>query len=143
MKGNGWDMIMAEETKKEKKDVAAKAKEKKTEKKGEPAPKNAKKETVQAEKKEGSAEELPMLDTLKFVHMTEKAIRNIEKENKLVFIVDRSADKREIKNAVEAAYNEKVSSVNTLIDQKGRKKAAVKFAKANAAGDIAVKLGII
>ena|SRR3989338_2905239 len=142
-----WCMIMAEETK-EAAEKVKKAKEK-PEDAMKKEPKKEMKELVKKEpdeeesvKKEGTAAK-ELSDTLKFVHMTEKAIRNIEKENKLVFIVDRSADKSEIKNSVEAAYSEKVTSVNTLIDQKGRKKATVKFAKANAAGDIAVKLGII
>lgn len=80
---------------------------------------------------------------LKFVYMTEKAIRDIELQNKLVFIVDRSATKAEIKKEVEEGYKEKVSKIRTMIDQKGRKKAMVKFQKDNVAGDIAVKLGII
>ena len=75
--------------------------------------------------------------------MTEKAIRTIEKENMLVFIVDRAAGKDEIKAAVETEYKENVANVNTMIDQKGRKKAVIKFVKPNAAGDVAIKLGII
>ncbi len=80
---------------------------------------------------------------LKFVLMTEKAVQVIEKENKLVFIVDRKADKANVKTAVESAFNSPVSDVQTMIDQEGRKKAMVKFRNAGAAGDIAIKLGII
>ncbi len=86
---------------------------------------------------------VPSADVLKFVYMTEKAIRNIEKENRLVFIVDRAASKDEIRAAVETGYKENVADVNTLIDQKGRKKAVIKFVKPNAASDVAIKLGII
>ena len=80
---------------------------------------------------------------LKFVLMTEKAVQVIEKQNKLVFIVDRGSDKSSIKAAVETAFNAPVNGVQTMIDQEGRKKAFVKFRNAGAAGDIAIKLGII
>lgn len=80
---------------------------------------------------------------IKFVLMTEKSIQNIEKENKLVFIVNRKATKKQISDAVRSAFNTVTASVKTSIDQKGRKKAFVRFAKAGEAGDIAVRLGII
>jgi large subunit ribosomal protein L23 len=80
---------------------------------------------------------------LKFVLMTEKCVRMIEGENKLVFIVERKSDKGEIKAAFEQAFNAKVENVTTVIDQKSRKKAFIKLKEAGAAGDIAVRLGII
>lgn len=80
---------------------------------------------------------------LRFVLMTEKSVQVIEKQNKLVFIVDRGADKKNIKAAVESAFNAPITGVQTMIDQQGRKKAFVKFRNAGAAGDIAIKLGII
>lgn len=80
---------------------------------------------------------------LKFVLMTEKAVQIIEKQNKLVFIVDRAAEKSSIKAAVESAFNSPIIKVQTMVDQQGRKKAMVKFRNAGAAGDIAIKLGII
>ncbi|MBI2076578.1 MAG: 50S ribosomal protein L23 [Candidatus Aenigmarchaeota archaeon] len=82
-------------------------------------------------------------NVIKFVLMTEKSIQNIEKENKLVFIVNRKATKKQISDAVRSAFNTATASVRTSIDQKGRKKAFVRFAKAGEAGDIAVRLGII
>ena len=80
---------------------------------------------------------------LKFVYMTEKSIKSIEKENKLIFIVNRKSTKHDIKKSVEMSYGEKVLEVKTMIDQKARKKAFVKFEKSEVAGDIAIKLGII
>lgn len=82
-------------------------------------------------------------DILKFVLMTEKSVRQIELENKLVFIVDRSSDKGEIKAAANLAFNSPISEVRTVIDQAGRKKAFVKFEQEGAAGEIAIRLGII
>ncbi|MFH0832686.1 MAG: 50S ribosomal protein L23 [Candidatus Aenigmatarchaeota archaeon] len=82
-------------------------------------------------------------DVLKFVLMTEKAIQTIEKQNKLIFIVNRKSCKSEIKVAAEAAFKSPVAGVQTIIDQKGRKKAAIRFKDPGAAGDIAIRLGII
>ncbi len=80
---------------------------------------------------------------IEFVLMTEKAIQSIEKENQLTFIVKRKANKNEIKKSIESLFNTKIKSVKTLIDQKGRKKAFVKFEKEGEAGEIAIRLGII
>ncbi len=82
-------------------------------------------------------------DILKFALMTEKAVRMVEAQNKLAFIVDRGAGKSEIKSAAESAFNTKVSSVKTMIGQDGRKKAFIKFEKPGEAGEIAIRLGII
>lgn len=74
---------------------------------------------------------------------TEKAIALIEKENKLTFITERSATKKEIAEEVERAYNVKVEKVNTLVTADGRKKAYVKLKKGYSADELAAKLKII
>lgn len=74
---------------------------------------------------------------------TEKAVRLMESENKLIFIVDKKATKPEIKKAVEHLFNVKVLKVNTLIDTAGRKKAYLKFSAETPAIDIATEMGII
>ena len=53
---------------------------------------------------------------------TEATFRMVEEENKLVFLVDRRVNKKEIKNAVEKLYDVKVEKVNTLITPKGEKR---------------------
>ena len=73
---------------------------------------------------------------------TERAIGMIEKENKIVFVVDKRATKREIKEEVEKTYNVKVAKLTTLITPKGEKRAFVKLAKGFSADDIAAKLKI-
>ncbi|MFH0949509.1 MAG: 50S ribosomal protein L23 [Candidatus Aenigmatarchaeota archaeon] len=82
-------------------------------------------------------------DVIKFVLMTERSIQIIETQNKLSFIVDRKAKKHDIKRAAEGAFKTPVKSVNTLIDQAGRKRAIVRFTKDGIAGEIAIRLGII
>lgn len=74
---------------------------------------------------------------------TEKVVRFINEENKLAFFVNRKANKREIKRAVEEAFNVKVEKVWTIITADGRKKAYVKLAPEYRASDVAAKLGII
>lgn len=75
--------------------------------------------------------------------MTEITSRMIERENKVVFIVDRRATKVDIKRAVEELYQVKVKDVNTLITREGTKKAFVKLAPEYSATELAVKLGIL
>ena len=80
---------------------------------------------------------------LKYPHMTEKSIPLVDKENKLVFIVDRRATKGEIKQALEEAFNVKVENVKTLITREGKKKAFIKLKPEYRASDVAARLGII
>lgn len=81
--------------------------------------------------------------TLKYPYLTEKSISLIENENKIVFVVDRKADKKKIKEAFEKAFEVKVEKVNTEIMISGEKKAFIKLKPEFKAGDVAVKLGII
>ncbi|MHA2394305.1 MAG: 50S ribosomal protein L23 [Promethearchaeota archaeon] len=74
--------------------------------------------------------------------ITEKTFDLIEKENKLVFVVDRNANKNQIKRAIENIHNVKVLKVNTMITPKGEKKAFIKLHPDNSAQDIAIDLGI-
>jgi large subunit ribosomal protein L23 len=74
--------------------------------------------------------------------ITEKTFDLIERENKLVFIVNRRANKNQIKRAIEKLHNVKVIKVNTLITPKGDKKAFVKLHPEYSAQDIAIDLGI-
>lgn len=75
--------------------------------------------------------------------LTEKAISKVETENRLIFIVDRSANKKQIKWAIENALAAKVDKIQTTIDSKGRKKAFIKFAKDVNAVEIATRLGML
>ncbi len=74
--------------------------------------------------------------------VTEAVVEMIERENKLVFNVIRSANRNLIKWAVERLYNVKVQKVNTLITMNGEKKAFVRLHPESNAGELATKLGI-
>ena len=73
---------------------------------------------------------------------TEKAMRLLESENKIAFIVDRRTNKQEIKKEVEKTFKVKVQSVTTHI-RKNQKIAFIKLRKENPAIDIATKVGLM
>lgn len=75
--------------------------------------------------------------------MTESASLMVEKENKLVFVVNLKATKADVKRAVEQLYEVKVDKVNIVITPDGRKKAFVKLSPEYKASDVAIKLGIL
>lgn|SRR3989338_114155 len=74
---------------------------------------------------------------------TEKAIRSIEFENKLTFVVNPEATKQEVKKAVEVLFNVKVLKVNVQNSFKGQKRAYVKLSSEHSASDISADLGLI
>ena len=79
---------------------------------------------------------------IKYPLATEKAVRLMEAENKLLFVVDLKAKKPDIKKAIEEMFKVKVIKVNTLIT-KGKKRAYIKLHPDNPAIDIATQLGIM
>jgi len=74
---------------------------------------------------------------------TEKAVKLIESENKLVFIVANEATRTDVKRAVELLFEVKVDNVKIEITPDGRKRAYVRLAPEFMADDIASKLGMI
>nr|XP_051705503.1 60S ribosomal protein L23a-like [Oryctolagus cuniculus] len=80
---------------------------------------------------------------IKFPLTTESAMKKIEDNNTLVFIVDVKAKKHQIKQAVKKLYDMDVAKVNTLIRPDGEKKAYVRLAPDYDALDVANKIGII
>ncbi|CAD6187241.1 unnamed protein product [Caenorhabditis auriculariae] len=74
---------------------------------------------------------------------TESAMKKIEDNNTLVFIVDVRANKHQIKQAVKKLYNVTVQKVNTLITPLQEKKAYVRLTADYDALDVANKIGVI
>ncbi|KAL4826463.1 hypothetical protein H8958_003867 [Nasalis larvatus] len=81
--------------------------------------------------------------TIKFLLTTESAMRKIEDNNTLVFIVDVKANKHQIKQAVKKLYDIDVVKVNTLIRPDGEKTRYVRLAPDYNALNVADKIGII
>jgi len=74
---------------------------------------------------------------------TETAMKKIEENNTLVFIVDLKSNKRQIKQAVKTLYDVQAAKINTLIRPDGSKKAYVRLTSEVDALDIANKIGFI
>jgi len=86
---------------------------------------------------------LDAFNIVKFPLTTESAMKKIEDNNTLVFIVDKRANKMLIKQAVKKLYDIEVAKVNTLIRPDSEKKAYVRLAPDYDALDVANKIGII
>jgi len=74
---------------------------------------------------------------------TESAMKKIEDNNTLVFIVNIRANKPLIKQAVKKMYDVDAEKVNTLIRPDGEKKAYVRLKADHDALDVANRIGII
>ena len=80
---------------------------------------------------------------LKYPFVTEKAMMVLENQNKLQFLVDRNATKPQIKQEIEKAFDQEVTSVSTIMTMKSQKKAIVSFSNEKAAEEILSRLGIM
>jgi len=75
-------------------------------------------------------------------YVTEKTFTQIEKENKLAFIVTEKASKKEIMEAIRILYETETTEVNTARTIRG-KKAFVRFKSPEGARELATKLGLV
>ncbi|GAB5365708.1 hypothetical protein AAMO2058_001081200 [Amorphochlora amoebiformis] len=80
---------------------------------------------------------------VKYPLCTESAMKQIEDNNTLTFIVDIMANKRQIKKAVGDLYSIEATKINTLIRPDGKKKAYVRLPPNSDALEIANTIGII
>merc|ERR1712010_277290 len=87
---------------------------------------------------------LDQYQILKYPLTTESAMKKIEENNTLVFIVDVRASKSQIKEAIKKMYDPiDVMKINTLVRPDGQKKAYVHLTQDFDALDVANKIGII
>ncbi len=82
-------------------------------------------------------------EVISYPLMTESASLMVEKDNKLIFIVNLKAGKPDVKKSVEELYEVKVAKITMLITPQGQKKAFVKLTPEYKASDVAIKLGIL
>ena len=73
--------------------------------------------------------------------VTEKTLFQMERENKLEFVVHSRANKKDIKLAIEEMFEAEVVAVNTKIRKDG-KHAVVKFHPDISAEEIGMRIGI-
>ncbi|WP_336343494.1 50S ribosomal protein L23 [Halalkalicoccus ordinarius] len=74
--------------------------------------------------------------------ITEKAMNDMDFENKLQFIVDLDATKPEIREDISERYDVTVTKVNTQITMNGTKKATVRLSEDDDAQDVASRIGV-
>ena len=80
-------------------------------------------------------------DILIHPYVTEKTMFQMERENKLEFLVRRKASKNDVKDAFEQLFEVKVVSVNTRILKDG-KHATIKLHPDFSAEDIGMRIGV-
>lgn len=73
---------------------------------------------------------------------TEKAIKAIETENKISFIVDRRATKPQIAETIKNLFKAKIAKINVRI-RNNKKIATIKLKAETPAIDIATRFGIM
>ena len=75
-------------------------------------------------------------------YITEKTFELVETEKKICFIVEKTASKLAIKDAINTLYEEKTVSINTARTIYG-KKAFVEFESVDIARNLATKIGML
>ncbi|WP_049924676.1 50S ribosomal protein L23 [Halopiger djelfimassiliensis] len=74
--------------------------------------------------------------------VTEKAMNDMDFENKLQFVVNPDATKPEIRDEVEERFEVSVDDINTQVTMKGKKKATVKLSEDDDAQEVASRIGV-
>ena len=74
--------------------------------------------------------------------VTEKAMNDMDFENKLQFVVNPDATKPEIRDEVEERFDVAVDNINTQVTMKGKKKATVRLSEDDDAQEVASRIGV-
>jgi large subunit ribosomal protein L23 len=82
------------------------------------------------------------MSAIKYPFITEKAMMLMD-DNKLQFVVDTRANKKQVEDDVVKMYGFSVKSVRTMTTMKGLKKALVTFEEPDAAHEIATRIGLV
>mmetsp|Transcript_39993 Transcript_39993/g.81799 ORF Transcript_39993/g.81799 Transcript_39993/m.81799 type:complete len:148 (+) Transcript_39993:70-513(+) len=106
-------------------------------------PRNPKVVRKSVRKTEAGLQRMDKYNIIRYPLTTESAMKKIEDNNTLVFIVDKLANKRQIKSAVRGMYEIECEKVNTLIRPDGLKKAYVRLTGDYDALEVANRIGII
>ncbi|MFB6172123.1 MAG: 50S ribosomal protein L23 [Haloarculaceae archaeon] len=80
--------------------------------------------------------------TIKHPYVTEKAMNDMDFENKLQFVVDLDATKPEVRDAIQEQYDVTVTGVNTQVTPSGTKKATVTLSADDDAQEVASRIGV-
>lgn len=80
--------------------------------------------------------------TVRHPLITEKAMNDMDFENKLQFIVDLDATKPQIREAISEQYDIEIVKVNTQVTMNGTKKATVRLSEDDDAQEVASRIGV-
>ncbi|GAD53115.1 LSU ribosomal protein L23Ae (L23p) [Halarchaeum acidiphilum MH1-52-1] len=83
-----------------------------------------------------------MSGIIEYPLVTEKAMNDMDFDNKLQFVVDLNATKTDVSESVSEQYDVTVESVNTQVTMNGTKKAIVKLSEEDDAQDVASRIGV-
>ncbi|WP_267640286.1 50S ribosomal protein L23 [Haloarchaeobius amylolyticus] len=82
------------------------------------------------------------MSVIQYPLVTEKAMNDMDFENKLQFVVDLDAAKPDVREAVEEQFDVSVEKVNTQVTMKGQKKAIVRLSEEDDAQEVASRIGV-
>lgn len=83
-----------------------------------------------------------MIEAIEHPLVTEKAMNQMDFDNKLQFIVHIDSTKSDVKSEVESRYDVTVEKVNTQVTMKGKKKATVRLSEDDDAQEVASRIGV-
>ena len=82
------------------------------------------------------------MSSIRYPHVTEKAMNEMDYRNKLQFVVALDATKPEIAAEIEERFDVSIVDVTTQVTPDGEKKATVKLSEDDDADEIASRIGV-
>ena len=83
-----------------------------------------------------------MTQILQYPLVTEKAMNDLDFENKLEFVVDVDATKPDIATAISERFDVEVADVNTQLTPRGKKKATIELGPNDDAEEVISRIGV-
>ncbi|WP_128476380.1 50S ribosomal protein L23 [Halorussus pelagicus] len=82
------------------------------------------------------------MSVIEYPWVTEKAMNQMDFDNKLQFIVDLDAEKPEIREEIQEQYEVTIEKINTQVTMNGDKKATVTLSEDDDAQEVASRIGV-
>ena len=82
------------------------------------------------------------MSSIRYPHVTEKAMNKMDYRNKLQFMVSLDATKPEIAAEIEERFDVSIVDVTTQVTPDGEKKATVKLSEDDDADEVASRIGV-
>ena len=83
-----------------------------------------------------------MSGVIEYPWVTEKAMNEMDFQNKLQFVVDIDAAKPDIRDEIEEQYEVTIQKINTQVTTNGTKKATVTLSEDDDAQEVASRIGV-